>query len=194
MPLEHQDDPRFTPEQRDEILNLANRLQAQHEATVGADELVRVAEEAGIDPRFVHEAAMRLGTRSRLNHRSLALATTAFSLQAFVFLFCQNIGIGGSRGIASHEVIFAATVAFVLGVLIARDKAIRWYVPLTLAAGWIVAGMLAGVLGRGEAASWLFNVAATFGGIQLLAALCGSALAAGLDRSPESSKRISPRA
>lgn len=54
MSLRHDDDlPPLTPEQRSEALRLAARLQA--EAT-SQQEFFRAAEEAGIEPRFLHEA------------------------------------------------------------------------------------------------------------------------------------------
>ena len=51
---------RFTPDQRDALILVAARLQAEHEATVGAEELALAAREAGIEPRFLGEAAALL--------------------------------------------------------------------------------------------------------------------------------------
>lgn len=59
MSLRHEA-PRLTAEQRDAILDLAARLQARHEETTDLDALAEAAEEAGLEPRFVHEAARSL--------------------------------------------------------------------------------------------------------------------------------------
>ncbi|RYG27010.1 hypothetical protein EON82_01035 [bacterium] len=55
MPLEHEP-THLTPEQRDRVLDLAARLQQQHEAGIRIDDLAQAAAEAGIDERFVRQA------------------------------------------------------------------------------------------------------------------------------------------
>ncbi len=56
MPLENLP-PRLSPQQRDRAIELAARLQAEHGESIGVDELASAAEQVGIQPQFVHEAA-----------------------------------------------------------------------------------------------------------------------------------------
>ncbi len=188
MALEQNDAPRFTAEQRDEILNLANRLQAQHEGTVSADELVRVAEEAGIDPRFVHEAAMRLGRKPQPISRTPLYALCLFALQAVAYMFVQNPGVSGTRSIGSRELLFAAFTAFALGLWASRERRVRYFVPVASIIVWTVTGLaMSGftILRLHEAAVWVLPLACVFGFVQTVAAFCGTVVAAALDRKPE---------
>jgi hypothetical protein len=185
--LEHNDTPRFTAEQRDEILNLANRLQGQHEGTVGADELVRVAEEAGIDPRFVHEAAMRLGRKPQPISRAPLIAVCLFAFQAVAYMFVQNPGLYSTRSIAFPELAFAAFTAFALGLWASRERRVRFFVPVASIIVWTVTGLaMSGftILTVHEAAVWVLPLACVFGLLQSVAALCGVVVAAGFDRKP----------
>lgn len=192
--LEH-DAPHFTPEQRDEILSLANRLQARHEGSVGADELVRVAEEAGIDPRFVQEAALRLGQKSRPLPRSLGVAFGLFVLQAGFFVFIQNLSIGGGRSVSAFEVSFAIAMAFFLALWAARERRVRWFTPLVALSVWTALFLAATGLSylSGVHQSWILQTALVFGFAQAVAAMFGAVAAAGvesLDRAPQEHGRF----
>ncbi len=189
MPLEHDGAPRFTAEQRDEILSLANRLQAQHEGTVGTDELVRAAEEAGIDPRFVHEAAMRLGQKAKPISPAAKIAFGLFVLQACGFMFVQNPWIGANRAPASHEMWFAVAFAFFLALWGGRSREVRWFSPLAAISAWIAVGIATATftffVNGHQIGPWVLPMAAFFAMLQAIAALCGAVAAAGLDRTPE---------
>lgn len=180
MALEHDNVPRFTPEQRDKILNLASRLQAQHETTVSADELVRVAEEAGIDPRFVQEAAMRLGRKAQPISRTPIFALCFFAFQALMFI--QNPLLYGSR---PNAVIVSALVSFALALWAAREKRIRPFVPIASTVVWIVTGLAVSgyaILRTHEAPIYILPFAVSFGFIQTIAAICGTLISTKLDR------------
>jgi hypothetical protein len=136
--LEHDAVPRFTPEQRDEILNIAARLQAQHEGTVGADELIRAAQEAGIDPRFVHQAAMQVARKPQVTHTNAPLvAIVLFTLQAGLFMRGQvHWYRQGSNPFDLPTMFCAFFFAAVLGHFAGRDRRLRWCVPLITLATW----------------------------------------------------------
>jgi hypothetical protein len=63
MPLEFESSPdkhRYSSDDRDAILKLAARLQDQHRDTASSDDLETLAEEVGIDRRFVREAVRQM--------------------------------------------------------------------------------------------------------------------------------------
>ena len=65
MSLQHEDDlPPLTPTQQAEAIRLAARLQAEHEASASSEELIRAAQEAGIEPRFLREAITTVTKRN----------------------------------------------------------------------------------------------------------------------------------
>jgi hypothetical protein len=135
VPLEH-DAPRYTPEQRDAILNLATRLQMEHETTVGADDLVRAAEEAGIDARFVHDAAMRLGRKPQ------GSVTLRGPLIAFILTILQA-GLFAMDLLHSHrfpeplDLLASGAVMFPLAFWGAQYPTVRRFVPVTAIVVWI---------------------------------------------------------
>jgi hypothetical protein len=176
--------PRLTPEQRDEVLSLAARLQAHHEATVDVEELARVASEAGIDPRFVHEAALRIGQRSRPLPRSLFAALAMFTAQAGFFVFIQNPSVPGGRSLSAFELSFAISMAFFLGLWAARERRIRWYAPLATLGVWFALFLATTALTslNGVHQDWVLQDCVVFGAAQAVAALFGAIAAAGLDR------------
>jgi hypothetical protein len=182
--LEHDDSFRFTPEQRDEILSLAARLQTQHEATVDIDELARVAREAGIDPRFVHEAAMRVGRRTVPLPRSLLAALAVFTVQAGFFVFVQNPSVPGGRSLSTFELSFAIAMAFFVGLWVARERRIRWYAPLVSLGVWFALYLATTALTflNGVRQDWVLQDCVAFGIAQAVAALFGAIAVAGLDR------------
>ena len=184
MPLDHEEGPRFSSEQRDAILNLAARLQGEHEATVGADELARAAEEAGIDPRFVQEAAMRMGQKTPPLPRSLLVAFGFFLVQACFFVFIQNPSLPGGRSLSAFELAFAFAMAFFLGLWAARVRSLRWYVALVPLGMWTALFFAVGLYAtfNGIDQYWAFGDCVAFGITQAAAALFGAVGAAGLDR------------
>ena len=177
MSLEHRDPPRFTLDQRDEILNLAARLQIQHEATVGVDDLFAEAVAAGIDPRFVQDAAMRVGRKGRQKPRLAAplLAFLLFVAQAG-FLLGDSFGwFGHGNAILEWpEGVVAAETGLILALWAAREPLTRRFVPLATLAVWLAVGLL--TLGTRRIVEGYFpsNVATTalvYGAIQFVAAL-----------------------
>lgn len=185
MSLEHEA-PRFTPAQRDEILNLAARLQTQHEATVGTDELMRAAEEAGLAPRFVQEAAMRLGQpRQTGSYRSLVLAAFLFTLQAGLLMLNGYFwSRRGHIGLEWPDLMLAAGVSLFIASRASRTLATRRFVPLLPLAAWsalAVSVREANVL-HGTPPWWVFPLAMEYVVPQMVAALVAILLAGALDR------------
>lgn len=85
MSLRHDELPPLTPAQQAEALRLAARLQAEANST---DEFLRAAEEAGIEPRFLHEAIRRLpAERQAPNPGPLVLALLAIPALAILGAF-----------------------------------------------------------------------------------------------------------
>ena len=184
MPFDHEEGPRFTSEQRDAVLNLAARLQGEHEATVGADELARTAEEAGINPRFVQEAAMRMGQKTPPLPRSLLVAFGFFLVQACFFVSIQNPPLPGGRMISGLELSFAFAMAFFLGLWAARVRSLRWYIGLVPLGMWTALFFVLSLYTtfNGIDQFWALGHWMAFGLVQAAAALFGAVGAAGLDR------------
>ncbi|RYG27011.1 hypothetical protein EON82_01040 [bacterium] len=183
MALEHEPQ-RFTPDQRDEILNLAAHLQVRHQDTLDADELIQAAQEAGIDPRFVHEATMRLAQKSRPLPRSLLLALGTFVLQAGFFVFVQAPMIPGGRSVSSFELAFAVATAFFIALWAARERRVRWFAPLVALAVWfaLFLATTAFTALQGVEQHWVLQDCVAFGFAQAAATLIGAIATAGIDR------------
>ncbi len=61
----HDELPPLSAAQQTEVLRLAARLQAEHESTTSFECLVRAAQEAGIEERFLQEAVERVAATPR---------------------------------------------------------------------------------------------------------------------------------
>lgn len=184
MSLEHDPAPRFTPEQRDAILDLASRLQVQHETTVGIDELMRAAEETGLESRFVQEAAMRLGRPAGPLPRSLLVVLGMFVAQAAFFVFIQNPSLPGLRSLSAFELTFAAVIAFFLGLWASHERRIRWLAPIVPLGVWFTL-LLTTILyawTNGIDQGWAGRDCAAFGLTQAVAVLLGAIFAAGVEQ------------
>lgn len=189
MPLEHDDAPRFTLDQRDAILNLAARLQVQHEATVGVDELFAEAVAAGIDPRFVHDAAMRLGRKSQPRHlRSPLFAFVLFTLQACLFMLyeCHWFNRGGTS-LEWPLLFFAGAISLLLALWAARQPIIRRFVPLAALVVWIATAIPFYFL-VGSGSDWVLPVAFAYAATQSLAALIGLFAAVYVERTSRNAR------
>jgi hypothetical protein len=135
VPLEHEP-TRLTPEQRDRVLDLAARLQSQHEAGIGVDDLVQAAAEAGIDPRFVHMAARSVVATppeppartipSPDRHVAGILMGVLTMLNAVVSLL--HLG----RAESSVGAVWFILLAGVTGVWAVRGRLPVWLVPAVL--------------------------------------------------------------
>ena len=172
---------RLTPAQRDALIDLAARLQAEHAGTVGADELARAAAEAGIEPRFLGEAAARFGTAPRaIGVAEPVLAVLGIALFDGLFF-----------GIVSRSWFFPLVGALRLPLLLAagfafasvfvRHRPLRWIAPLAPLAVWTALGIVGTIVFRlhhhGE---WrtVAGVAAAFGAVQALAVAAAAGWAA----------------
>lgn len=178
---------RFTPAQRDALIDLASRLQAEHEATVGTDELVQAAAEAGVDPRFLSEAAARLESApaaSPTDVRDPLVALAALAVFDFLFLgvtvrhWFFPIAIG-----LRFPLLLAAAFAF--SAFCARHRALRWVAPLAPLGIWLSIGVAATVAYRLHGSSdWstMPKFALAFGIVQAFGALLAAGMASLFDR------------
>ena len=91
MSLRHDDElPPMTSDQQAEAIRLAARLQAEHEAR-STNGLLQAAAEAGIDPRFVREAASNLAnaprpTKDLIDGGNFALLSVVVSVLLYALL------------------------------------------------------------------------------------------------------------
>jgi len=169
---------RFTAAQRDALIDLAARLQAEQEATVGMDELARAAEEAGVDPRFLSEAARRLETPAEVGPREAIAALAGLALFDALFF-----------GIVARSWLFPmspmmgipllAVAAFAFAWIFGRPRALRWVAPLAPVAVWTALGIAAAFAYRfhgDHRFGLMLQRAATFGLIQAASAAFASFL------------------
>lgn len=147
MALEH-GDKAFSPPEQEQILALAARLQAQHAENVGPEDLVRVAEEVGIEERFVVEAAqaIRLGItsvavsdRNRMEDAARALAPL---LLLHLALIPRDIGTA-VLSTPLYGVFLLATG--MLAFRAVRRGAAPWAVPFVQVAAWMLSYALTAI-------------------------------------------------
>ena len=174
---------RFTPAQRDALIDLAARLQAEQAASVGMDELAQAAREAGVDPRFLGEAALRLdaapapvvepGPREAL--QSLA------ALALFDALFFGVVTRHWFFPVAPGACLpLMAASAFVFAWTFGRRWELRWVAPLVPIAVWAALGVAAAVTVRFHGsyrAPEMLYTATRFGLFQVLGAAVAAVLA-----------------
>ena len=176
MPPEH-DAPRFSPEQSARLLDLATRLEAQHQSTVGVEELVRAAEEAGIDPRFVRQAAAILPT-----HESAAApylrpglgALSAFGLALFALGSIPSMPFVQQRFPGTAVLALIATVAALGGYTLGRQGAPGWVPPALGTLAFLLGIQAMGALMRSVG---FYRYDAPYGLFLLVALVSGAAAA-----------------
>lgn len=182
MALRHDDAlPPLTTEQQKETILLAARLQAEHEARSSSEALMRAAAEAGIDARFVVQAAHQVaGTKKRRERgkpvpRPLAAALILATLNALAIFWepFNNVGVELSGG----ELTILVAVPFLAALIVAQERRVRWTVPASIAPLWLALALPFGVWSRlymGQSPSWLPPLVVIVGALQILAALVGS--------------------
>ena len=176
---------RLTTEESRRVIDLAVRLQAEHEGTVAVGDLARAAEESGIEARFVHEALTRLGAESPPDRLSLAwVPMILFPVQAALLLASNFPGSYGHRSVTLHEAMIALVVSFLLAIWTAQRPAFRWVPPIASAGTWVLTGAAYSFYLNQSfiAASWVPGVATIFGLVQTAAALFGAVAAARIER------------
>lgn len=178
---------RFTPAQRDALIDLATRLQAEHEATVGTEELVQAAAEAGVDPRFLSEAAARLESAPAASPpavRDPLVALAALALFDFLFLgiVVRHWFFPIAPGLRLPLLLAAA---FAFSTVCARHRALRWAAPLAPLGIWLSIGVASTVAYRLHgSAEWstMPKYALGFGLVQAFGALLAAGVASLHDR------------
>lgn len=175
MPLEHGDTPRLTTEQRDRVLDLAARLQAQHESTVAVDDLAEAAAEAGIEKRFVQEAVRSLEVEAQPD-LSYRLPLGLFVAQAVAFMLQKDITVSAwQRPLILHEAVVAAMIAFALAAWASQSRANRSYVVVVPPLVWTTVGIAASFYmnQKGLIGAWIPGFATLYGAIQTGAGVLG---------------------
>jgi hypothetical protein len=144
--LENREPERLSPEQQTEVLRLAARLQAQDADRLSPQQLARIASEAGIEERFVHEAVAKI-KKTETRHLTLIepdkSAIKTFHTAAAVF------------GVAQ---VWAAFVALDFDYNYSLGRGYTLYATGLFA---LVLGLLslAGVKGRKHGLSWIVSTA-----------------------------------
>jgi hypothetical protein len=53
-------EPRYTSETLEKVVDLASRLQGEHQETLTAQDIEAIGEEVGLDPAFIRQALAQL--------------------------------------------------------------------------------------------------------------------------------------
>lgn len=182
---------RFTPAQRDALIDLAARLQAEHEATVDAQELARAAAEAGIDPRFLHEAAIRMQaqpapaprTSAETDRRTAVAALVTLAIVDTLFFLIRPRGYVLPREYG----MLIALASLCASALIARFRPMRFLAPVGAAAIWMAIGIstiFVEKLVRGYVDYDVPRFIVLSGVVQLVISAIVAGIAAAVDRTP----------
>ena len=113
------------------------RLQAEHEARTSSEALLLAAEEAGIERRFLMEAAAQVSTNGRAERPqgNRAIGHTDLAAWACFMLFCGALAFWGDGPLA---VTFILVAGVVLGLSIGRRSLRAWTAPAGVLASWLV--------------------------------------------------------
>lgn len=135
MALEHRfdEEARLTSEQSKRVVDLAARLQAEHDRTVGVDDLAQAAAEAGIETRFIHEAARRVRTEATPPAPETAYETWPLALGLLAMLgFGACYAEPGLRAWLFYGLPWLLHLAapLALGCALGRRGAPAWFLPL----------------------------------------------------------------
>ena len=161
MSLRHDDElPPLTPAQQAEAIRLAARLQ-EEEAT--RHDLLAAAEEAGIEPRFMREAAYRVAAAPQtVPHIAPSVATVrnwaTFALYTLGFLVASTTYVGAGRGLQSVQagIILAVVESAILALFWTRRGRSRLFVYTSLAVAWAMLDIVLNVLFGGPKTIWDF--------------------------------------
>ena len=127
----------LSPEAREEVVRLTARLQAESEQDRN---LLSAAREAGIEDRFLAEAADRMRSAHPDPPRSSAPILPATVLVLFVFAQCYASAgtfLGGTfHGPGTGNLWVSFFFAALLGVVLPRARS-RWLAPLIVLLTWI---------------------------------------------------------
>ncbi|AIE86482.1 hypothetical protein [Fimbriimonas ginsengisoli] len=135
---EFKNEPRFDDRSQQEIIALAARLQREANQSMSLSELERIAMEAGIEPRFVRQAAMRHAEETE-PIRTLAPMQDVIgpsALLALAAVFTVQVGVvwtllSGEAKV--NAVLIGGAVAIAFGKLapaLGRSSRYGTYLPL----------------------------------------------------------------
>ena len=182
VPLRHDDEfPLLTSAQQAETLRLAARLQAEHEARSSSEALLQAAAEAGIDARFVREAAQRVVSGSEKTRRPLPRPLIAVALLTVLNWFAlvnQRAEYAGIQ-LEVWQIVGLALAAFAASAWVGRERRVRWTMPLAVVAIWLALGLpdlIYHVSLEGRGLPWLPALIAIVGGLQFAGASLGAFL------------------
>ncbi len=181
MSLRHEDDlPPMTPSQQAEAIHLAARLQAEHEEN-STERLFQAAEEAGIERRFLDEAAWRVAEGSLPLRPSSAvprpfiavLTLTLLNMLALRGQSAESVGIV----LENWQIALLVGTPLIASLWVGREPRVRWTVPAAVLAVWLALALpdaLYHLLLEGRTLKWLPALVLIIGGLQFVAALIGA--------------------
>lgn len=142
MPLRQDEEfPPLTLDQQAEALRIAARLQARHDEESAVEGMIRAAEEAGIERRFLDEAVTQVAGRRRWRVRRAPAPPLRVDATLFFVLLGILVALTAAF-MAAPLLVVACLLSFLFALVPSSMGRSRRHVYGLVVAGWVIFDVL----------------------------------------------------